>query len=98
MDLRDEYGLRPMSEAPRDSTSLLALVVDEFGNRRWTVCHWAQDLSGEEQPPFRGWFDNLRHVQISARGMIGWRAFDPTEPTTLRAEIERLRERVKLAY
>ena len=45
-------GWLPMSEAPRNAT--VVKVIDESGHH--FNAHWAEDLSGECQPPFRGWF------------------------------------------
>lgn len=50
---------QPIATAPRGGTWVIARVADG----RTYVVHWAQDLSGEEQPPFRGWFE-----QVSAHG------------------------------
>lgn len=52
---REPLEIRPMDTAPKDATEIL-LSVEGAGSPAWIVAHWAQDLSGEEQPPFRGWF------------------------------------------
>lgn len=59
-------GWREMGSAPRDATTLEVLMH----NRTTKHAHWAQDLSGEEQPIFRGWFDENRY-QIE--DPIAWR-------------------------
>lgn len=43
---------QPMATAPKNATWVEVLLPDH------TVvnAHWAEDMSGEEQPPFRGWF------------------------------------------
>jgi hypothetical protein len=46
---------RPIETAPKDGTKLL-LTNDRHPQCLMIVGHWAQDLSGEEQPPFQGWF------------------------------------------
>lgn len=43
---------RGMTTAPKNSTEVEVRLKDG----RVLVAHWAQDLSGEEQPPFSGWF------------------------------------------
>jgi hypothetical protein len=43
---------QPIETAPRNATWLLVKMADGMIYR----AHWACDLSGEEQPPFRGWF------------------------------------------
>jgi hypothetical protein len=45
--------LRPMSEAPMDAVTILA----ETWDGQQIEIHHACDLSGEEQPLFRGWFE-----------------------------------------
>lgn len=56
-----------MRTAPKDATEIQALV----GGKVMTV-HWACDLSGESQPPFRGWFteakDGKSFVQVEPEG------------------------------
>lgn len=62
---------QPMSTAPKDATEVLVLTQDG----KEVVAHWASNLSGEEQPPFHGWFmrnSNLNcYVGISEPQ--GWR-------------------------
>jgi hypothetical protein len=41
-----------MDTAPKNATEVEVLTRDD----KIVVAHWASDLSGEEQPPFRGWF------------------------------------------
>jgi hypothetical protein len=50
-----ESEWRPIETAPKDGTKLL-LTNDRHPQCLMIVGHWAQDLSGEEQPPFQGWF------------------------------------------
>lgn len=53
-----------ISSAPRDATWIEVMMWDGTIHR----AHWAEDLSGEEQPPFRGWFistvSGLSFIQI----------------------------------
>ncbi len=48
---------KTMESAPKDAREVLVLV-ERNGIRFVMVAHWASDLSGEEQPAFRGWFYN----------------------------------------
>lgn len=50
VDIRE--GWQPMDTAPRNATNIEVLMA----NGDVLVAHWAQDLSGECQPPFKGWF------------------------------------------
>jgi hypothetical protein len=55
-------------------------IVLRFSDGREVVCHFAQDLSGEEQPPFRGWFvPNGRgtgYSEVETKGANGWKFAD----------------------
>lgn len=42
-----------ISTAPLNATEFMALMPDGTVHER---CHWAEDLTGEDQPPFRGFF------------------------------------------
>lgn len=44
---------KPILTAPRNATHLRVMMYDGTIHED---AHWACDLSGEEQPPFRGWF------------------------------------------
>ncbi len=46
---------QPIKTAPKNATEILVLL-EHKGDRHVMVAHWAEDLGGEEQPPFRGWF------------------------------------------
>lgn len=64
-------GWRPWSSAPKNATWVEVLLRD----RTVKVAHWAEDLSGEEQPPFSGWFVGKGEQSFSALigEPIGWR-------------------------
>lgn len=48
---------QPIETAPKNATDILLFGVPHWNERpRAYVGHWASDLSGEEQPPFKGWF------------------------------------------
>jgi hypothetical protein len=67
---------RLMDSAPKDCTIVMLLLDDDTE----VEAHWACDLSGEDQPPFRGWFrderapyeEYSRYRQIEKK-IIGWR-------------------------
>lgn len=44
---------QPMTSAPKNATEIRVRMADGSVIER---AHWASDMSGEEQPPFRGWF------------------------------------------
>lgn len=46
-------GWYSMEAAPKNCTHIDLLMADKQVIRD---AHWASDLSGEEQPPFEGWF------------------------------------------
>lgn len=67
---RGDYSVavwQPMSTAPRDGTHVR--LRGENG-KVYENAHWAQDSSGEEQPPFAGWFEPVKgkdgHVDYMA--------------------------------
>lgn len=39
--------------------------------------HWAQDMSGEEQPPYRGWFERFGTFMREVDAPILWKAIEP---------------------
>ena len=49
---------QPMETAPRDCTWVELLVQSREDKSLQFIqrAHWASDLSGEDQPPFEGWF------------------------------------------
>lgn len=48
---------QPISSAPRNATNVQLRVPTNRGRGFHVVIgHYAQDLSGSEQPPFKGWF------------------------------------------
>lgn len=54
---RHDYTIwRSMDRAPKEGYPIqhVDLLMEDGSIVR--NCHWAQDLSGEDQPPFRGWF------------------------------------------
>jgi hypothetical protein len=47
-----DEGWLPMWAGPKDCTSVTVRTAEQI----YPDAHFAQDLSGEEQPPFSGWF------------------------------------------
>lgn len=60
---------QPIKTAPKDATEMRVLMRDGTVYER---AHWASDLSGEDQPPFQGWF-------IPSQNASGFREIE--EPT-----------------
>lgn len=66
---------KPMSTAPKEATEIRVRMADGAVIER---AHWACDLSGEDQPAFRGWFQPvvgsdgrvLHYAQIGEP--VGW--------------------------
>lgn len=64
-------GWREMHDAPRDSS-----YVDLFLKSEKVVekAHWACNLSGEEQPPFKGWFIKSGSGYAEVKGTpVAWK-------------------------
>lgn len=64
---------QPMATAPKDCTWIIVLTEKGVEER----VHWAEDLTGEEQPPYQGWFKahpSPRCGFIQVRGPFqGWK-------------------------
>lgn len=74
---RHDYTVwRSMDRAPKNCEEVQLLMKD---GRVVRNAHWAEDLSGEEQPPFIGWFipvyrddgNRLRFDQVPGEP-VGW--------------------------
>ena len=50
-------GWSEMAVAPKTGATIEVKLQDGT----IITAHWAQDLTGEEQPPFQGWFDEYRN-------------------------------------
>ncbi len=44
---------QPIMSAPKNATEIEVKMKD---GEIYPKAHWASDLSGEEHPPFQGWF------------------------------------------
>jgi hypothetical protein len=62
-------GWLPMESAPKNATWVMVKMKD--GEE--LEAHWAQDLSGENQPPFKGWFMKNSHTMIQIETPIKWK-------------------------
>lgn len=70
---------QPMETATRQGEQVHGWVMGQLRDGTTVRMHWASDLSGEEQPAFRGWFKAdgpHRHVQVDP---VRWRPFTPEE-------------------
>lgn len=69
-----------MGSAPLDATEVRVVMKDGTVHER---AHWACDLSGEEQPAFRGWFvpstDSSGRVDgyVGIAEPVGWQSLTP---------------------
>ena len=74
-------GFEPIETAPKNATWVKVFVED--GQEH--VAHYASDLSGSEQPPYRGWFVRARfgngYRQIPEP--VGWRPLTADEVAAL---------------
>lgn len=74
-------NFKPISEAPKNATHFVARDSKgiEFD------CHFAEDLSGEEQPAFSGFFkpimsdDGKRVLYFAAAMPVEWRPYSEGE-------------------
>lgn len=98
-------GWQPAATAPQTAVEVqLGYPPVGFNGPAILVAHWAQDLSGEEQPPYRGWFQanvgdggKVHGYREAPAGFVAWRPLWPAvlaEPVTegmviaLRAKLE----------
>lgn len=73
---------QPMSTAPKNCTHVQVRMRDGTIH---DDAHWASDLSGEEQPPFEGWFRPVKRSDGRVSYYAGisepcqWRPMPPNE-------------------
>jgi hypothetical protein len=87
--LEEERQWRPIKTAPHKATEvLLRIPATGWPGYFAVIGHWAEDLSGSEQPPFRGWFRNtgFGFAEISPEP-THWSPYNP--PALSHAEPER---------
>jgi hypothetical protein len=70
----DEW--RSMKTAPHNASWVDVKMPDGTVQR----AHWASDLSGDDQPPFEGWFKNCGTYYGVIPDPVAWRPCPP--PTT----------------
>ena len=59
---------QPMSTAPQNGE----WIQVKIWNEKIYLAHFAEDLSGEDQPPFSGWFTNCGRDYSSVGEPLGW--------------------------
>lgn len=64
----------PMTIAPRNATAIKVKMRDGTIHQS---AHWASDLSGEEQPPFQGWFIPNGVSNDGIEDPLGWMPIEP---------------------
>ena len=69
---------RSMASAPRDASWIIAKFKDEDVRR----VHFAEDLSGSEQPAFKGWFYKAGNSFYGCQEPIGWLPDPPSAQET----------------
>jgi len=89
-------GWSPMSTAPRNA-KWITLLTEDRGTQRIVSAHYAEDLSGEEQPPFKGWFEETdAHGFSEVHGkLIGWKE-DRVRIADLEDQLRRKQEEIDL--
>lgn len=60
----------PMSTAPKTAREITVLMKDGTTHAR---AHWAEDLSGSDQPPYRGWFVSAGSYFRGIEEPVGWK-------------------------
>jgi hypothetical protein len=63
-------GWLPMESAPKNATWVMVKMKDGSEIK----AHWAEDLSGDFQPPFKGWFKkNTETTNIQIDEPVKWK-------------------------
>jgi len=64
---------KPIEEAPKDATEIRVRLKD---GTIYEKAHFACDLSGEDQPAFRGWFiDSSKNSYREIETPIEWQDY-----------------------
>lgn len=83
LEFWSEHAWEAIDDNTPHGVNLALLFVKRVGcvmQYYTAVGHWAQDLSGEEQPPFSGWFYKCDYgYQQFEREPIGWRRMTAQE-------------------
>lgn len=78
-ELRGIFCWRTMDTAPKDGTEII-VFSPRAGTKGKLIAHWAQDLSGEEQPPFRGWYYWSGHGFNEVCDPVSWMPLPADDP------------------
>jgi hypothetical protein len=64
---------QPIETAPK-GRDVVVLTKNRAGCHGYLIAHWASDLSGEEQPPFEGWFwwTGFDFRQVPTSDLLKW--------------------------
>jgi hypothetical protein len=73
----DSEPWQEMGTAPLNATWVEVRMKDGTVLR----AHWASDLSGEEQPPFEGWFIDRGTYMLGIDDPYAWRPLPPNKNT-----------------
>ena len=60
---------QPIKTAPRNASWVQVMTSEGTVHR----AHWASDLSGEDQPPFEGWFIDMESYMLGIPWPVAWR-------------------------
>lgn len=77
-ELRGYLHWKPMNTAPK--TGEIIVWAKRAGGKGALIAHWAQDLSGSEQPPFIGWFYWTGHGFTEVCEPEAWSPLPVEEP------------------
>ena len=64
---------QPIKTVPHNASWVEVKMRDGTVQR----AHWASDLSGEEQPPFEGWFVDRKTYMLGIPEPVAWRPCPP---------------------
>lgn len=84
-DTQTDPAWQPIKTAPRNASWVDVLMGDGTVQR----AHWASDLSGEDQPPFEGWFVNRGTYFEGIPEPVAWRPCSGGQPTGTPVEAEK---------
>lgn len=112
----DPHPMLPAAEgwqhkvtAPKTATWVQLGYIEQHARKpSIVIAHWARDMSGEEQPPFEGWFrhnlgDGGRSYGFCEvpKGWVAWRPLWPAIAAWNRRagddEVEKLRDALRIA-
>lgn len=77
--LRGAICWQTMDTAPKDGTEII-VFAGRAGTKGALIAHWAQNLSGEEQPAYRGWFYWTGHDFTEVCDPVAWMPTPAEDP------------------